>query len=54
MPRAITVDPGAAFRSRAMDTEANQAGARLDFIQPGRPAENGFIESFNGRLLTNA
>jgi putative transposase len=28
----------------------HEAGVQLDFIRPGRPVENGFIESFNGRL----
>ena len=50
LPLAITVDNGAEFCSRAMDAWAYQTGVKLDFIRPGRPAENGFIESFNGRL----
>jgi putative transposase len=50
VPQAITVDNGAEFCSRAMDAWAYQAGVKLDFIRPGKPAENGFIESFNGRL----
>jgi putative transposase len=33
-----------------METWAYQAGVRLDFIRPGKPIENGYIESFNGRL----
>jgi putative transposase len=54
VPRAITVDHRAGFCSRAVDAWAYQAGVKLDFIRPGKPAENGFIESINGRLLTNA
>lgn len=50
LPVAITVDNGAEFCSRAMDAWAYQTGVKLDFIRPGRPAENGFVESFNGRL----
>lgn len=49
-PSAITVDNGAEFQSRAMDAWAYENGVRLDFIRPGRPMENGMIESFNGRL----
>jgi putative transposase len=33
-----------------METWAYRAGVKLDFIRPGNPVENGFIESFNGRL----
>jgi transposase InsO family protein len=29
---------------------SNQYRVDLDFIRPGRPVENGYIESFNGRL----
>jgi putative transposase len=46
----ITVDNGTEFNSRAMDAWAYRRGVKLDFIRPGRPTENGHIESFNGRL----
>lgn len=49
-PTSITVDNGSEFQSRAMDLWAYQHGVQLDFIRPGRPVENGYIESFNGRL----
>jgi putative transposase len=49
-PATITVDHGTEFTSRAMDEWAYRRGVKLDFIHPGRPVENGFIESFNGRL----
>lgn len=49
-PESITVDNGSEFCSSAVDQWAYQNGVRLDFIQPGRPVENGFIESFNGKL----
>jgi hypothetical protein len=38
------------FAGRAMEMWAIEAGVQLCFIRPGRPVENGFIESFNGRL----
>ena len=47
---SITVDNGTEFQSKAMDVWAYQHGVQLDFIRPGRPTENGYIESFNGRL----
>jgi putative transposase len=49
-PRSITVDNGSEFASRSMDAWAYRHGIQLDFIRPGKPVENGFIESFNGRL----
>jgi len=49
-PAAITVDNGSEFVSRAMDAWAYAHDVRLEFIRPGKPVENAFIESFNGRL----
>jgi putative transposase len=49
-PQSITVDNGTEFCSKAVDAWAYRKGVKLDFIRPGRPVENGFIESFNGRL----
>ena len=49
-PRSITVDHGTEFMSRAREDWAYQRGVQLDFIRPGKPVENAFIESFNGRL----
>jgi len=49
-PRSITVDHGTEFQSRALEDWAYRRGVQLDFIWPGKPVENAFIESFNGRL----
>jgi putative transposase len=49
-PKSITVDNGTEFCSKAVDGWAYRKGVTLEFIRPGRPVENGFIESFNGRL----
>jgi len=49
-PSAITVDNGGEFVSRAMDAWAYAHDVQLDFIRPGKPLENAYIESFNGRL----
>jgi putative transposase len=49
-PQSITVDNGTEFASKAMDVWAYTHGVHLDFIRPGRPVENGYIESFNGKL----
>jgi putative transposase len=49
-PASITVDNGTEFASKAMDLWAYKNGVHLDFIRPGKPVENGYIESFNGKL----
>lgn len=49
-PRSITVDHGTEFQSRAVEDWAYRRRVPLDFIRPGKPVENAFIESFNGRL----
>src|SRR5690348_9774349 len=49
-PDSITVDNGSEFAGRELETWAYEQGVKLDFIRPGKPVQNGFIESFNGRL----
>lgn len=50
LPERIVVDNGPEFQSRALDAWAHRRGVMLQFIRPGKPVENCFIESFNGRL----
>jgi putative transposase len=50
LPSGITVDNGSEFYSKAMAAWAYGNGVQLEFIRPGKPAENGYVESFNGRL----
>jgi putative transposase len=50
VPESITVDNGSEFASKAMDAWSYQYGVHLEFIRPGKPVDNGYIESFNGRL----
>jgi integrase-like protein len=50
LPESITVDNGSEFCSRALEAWAMTNEVQLCFIRPGRRVENGFIESFNGRL----
>ena len=50
LPSRITVDNGPEFAGRALDAWAYQHGVQLDFIAPGKPVQNAYIESFNGRL----
>lgn len=49
-PASIRLDNGPELRSRALDQWAYEHGVVLDFIAPGKPTQNGFVESFNGRM----
>jgi putative transposase len=50
LPQAIVVDNGPEFRGRALAAWSEERGVRLEFIQPAKPVQNAYIESFNGRL----
>ncbi len=50
LPESITVDNGSEFVSKAMDAWAYRNDVKLHFIRPGKPVDNCFIESFNGRF----
>ncbi len=50
LPRMITVDHGPEFTSRALDEWAYRNGVKLDFTRPGKPTDNAYIESFNGKV----
>ena len=49
-PRALTLDNGTEFRSHRFDEWGYQRRIQLDCIRPGKPVENGFIESSKSRL----
>jgi putative transposase len=49
-PTMLTLDNGTEFTANHFDAWAHRRGIQLDFIRPGRPVENAFIESFNGSL----
>lgn len=50
LPQEIILDNGPELTSRALDQWAYEHGVRLRFIDPGKPQQNGFIESFNGKF----
>lgn len=50
LPQAIRTDNGKEFCGRIMLNWANARGVKLFLIQPGKPNQNAYIESFNGRL----
>ena len=49
-PQAVRTDNGPEFTSRAFMAWAQAHGIRHILIQPGRPMQNGYIESFNGKF----
>lgn len=49
-PAAIRTDQGPEFTGRALDQWAYRHGVQLKLIQAGKPTQNAFIESFNGRF----
>jgi putative transposase len=49
-PDVLVVDNGPELRGRDLDRWAHERGVRLFFIDPGKPMQNGSIESFNGRF----
>ena len=50
LPEVIFVDNGTEFTSKAVDHWAYGNEVKLDFSRPGKPTDNAYIESFNGRL----
>jgi len=49
-PEVITVDNGPEFICMALDKWAYEKGVKLQFNRPGKPTDNPFIESFNGKM----
>jgi len=49
-PEVIVMDNGPEFTSKALDQWAWHRGVHLHFIRPGKPIENAFVESFNGKF----
>jgi putative transposase len=50
LPKIIKVDNGPELISKALDEWAYRQGVKLDFSRPGKPTDNAYIESFNGRF----
>lgn len=49
-PQAIVCDNGTEFTSKALFFWAKENAVKLAFIQPGKPTQNPFVESFNGKF----
>ncbi len=50
LPEQIVVDNGPEFISNALDAWAYARGIKLQFIRPGKPVDNCYMESFNGKF----
>ena len=50
LPQSITVDHGPEFEGQVLDSLGVPANVQLSFIRPGKPNENAYIESFNGKF----
>lgn len=50
LPKVIRTDNGKEFCGKAMVTWAHERGVQLRLIQPGKPNQNAYVESFNGRF----
>lgn len=50
LPKTIVCDNGPEFRGEALDQWAALRNVTLQFIEPGKPVQNAFSESFNGRF----
>ena len=50
VPKSIRLDNGPEFISRDVDLWAWGNGVTLDFSRPGKPTDNAFVESFNGKI----
>lgn len=50
LPKTITCNNGTEFTSKAMFFWSKKTGVKLGFIQPGKPTQNAFVESLNGKF----
>jgi len=50
LPNTIVCDNGPELTSKAMFLWSQRVGVKLHFIQPGKPTQNSFVESFNGKF----
>ena len=50
LPDTLILDNGPEFAGTALDAWAVQRGVQLHFSQPGKPVQNAFLESFNGKF----
>jgi putative transposase len=50
LPEVLVRDNGPEFAGQTLAVWAYEHGVKLHFIQPGKPIQNAFTESFNGKM----
>src|SRR5262249_13386761 len=50
LPKILSIDNGPEFQSKALDQWAYDNKVQLQFSRPGKPVDNAYIESFNGKF----
>ena len=50
LPKVLVMDNGPEFTGKALDAWAYERGVKLQFIQPGKPVQNAYVDSFNGKF----
>ena len=50
LPGCLLMDNGPEFTGKVLDAWAYSSGIKLQFIEPGKPTQNAYIESFNGKF----
>jgi putative transposase len=50
LPQTLVLDNGPEFAGRTLDVWAYSTSVKLHFIDPGKPVQNAYIESFNGKM----
>jgi putative transposase len=50
LPSCLLMDNGPEFTGKVLDAWAYSSGIKLQFIEPGKPTQNAYIESFNGKF----
>jgi putative transposase len=51
LSKTLVCDNGTEFTSKAMFFWSKESGTKLHFIQPGKPTQNAFVKSFNGKFI---
>lgn len=54
LPDRLVTDNDPEFTGKVLDSWAYEKGVKIQFIEPGKPVQNAYVESFNGRVRMSA